>query len=193
MKDKTMTSIWLCTATYGPENDVEPITVLGWTKEAALTAMTEVLEDGERIGGQGLVNEWIIGNPELQPVCGEKPTTNPVWRSEMFTPDEQNSMVILQMEEIRECLKDNAHEMLDELSLPECIVLVMDEGELNVLTECLVALNHGNVCIEDLESEHPEHIQAVKDMRRFGLIDETLDGNPLTPVAYDLLGVCNVT
>jgi hypothetical protein len=169
-----MTTVWTCTATYAPEDDVEPITVVAWTKEAAETAMDEVL------GEEGYdKDEWIVQPACLQPICGTKTEVTPAWRTELFTDDDQENMAIMQMEEVRECAKDIAHEYLDELSIVECIALIDPDAD-----ETIAYLKLVRDC-QDWQTSS----EIVQFCKRMGLLNP--DETSVSPRGLEYLELLN--
>jgi hypothetical protein len=96
----------------------------------------------------------------------------PVWRTPgLFTDEELENLTICVMEEQRDrCDKHNAHAELDGMELFELLNYIDPDQE--VTEECMRAVRDGHCCLEDLESEHPEHIATAAFLKRFGMITE---------------------
>lgn len=113
--------------------------------------------------------DFVQENLERAP--GDRPT--PLWRSELFTVDEQNRMVEMMIEEVRDSAKAHAHDMLNGEELIELIGYVDNDPE----DTCRVLLHWGNaVELEELKAnmgaagvDIEDH---VKYALRFALLDE---------------------
>lgn len=108
---------------------------------------------------------------ELAVFPGDRPT--PLWRSELFTEEEQNRMVEMMMEEVCDSAKDHAHDMLNGEELIELIGYADNDPE----DTCRVLLHWGNAIeLEELKAnmgavgvDIEDH---VKYALRFALLDE---------------------
>lgn len=108
---------------------------------------------------------------ELTVLPGDRPT--PLWRSELFTEEEQDRMVEMMIEEVRDSAKGYAHDMLNGEELIELIGYADNDPE----DTCRVLLHWGNAIeLEELKAsmgaggvDIEDH---VKYALRFALLDE---------------------
>lgn len=88
-----------------------------------------------------------------------------------FTEADKKQMLDLKEEEVRDCLREVAHDMLMDEELVELIGYCDDDCDQTA--KLLVAIHDGDCCIMDFESgEHEEHETAAAFMRRMQLVDE---------------------
>ncbi len=111
----------------------------------------------------------------------------PKYWPNLFTEEEQNTMVEMVMDEIRDCVKNLAHEQLENEPLIELLGYVDNDPEVTV--GCLKALEQGNASMEDYESgEHPEHELAARHMKRFDLVVQAPEECwNLTPLGWEYI------
>lgn len=109
--------------------------------------------------------------------------SDPLWRSAMFTAEEQDNMVTAAEEEIRDCLKDMAQQQLDGEELVDLIAYL--DADTEVLADCLQAIKDGKASLEDYQSgEHADHMEAYHTMKRFHMVDP---GNRLSKFGQEVL------
>lgn len=98
----------------------------------------------------------------------------PLWRT-LFTENEQETIALLTIEDIRDCAKDLAHEQLDNIGpdgLTELIAMI--DPNLPVTVECLKAIRDGNADMDDYRShEHVDHYVAAQFIERFDLVQNS--------------------
>jgi len=101
--------VYVAIATYtGLEQPGVPVLVaVGDTAERAEAALEVLIDDHDNPDG------WDVGAAELHGVAQADAGGTPAWR--LRTEDEQEQLAIAQIEEIRDCAKELAHEMLDAL------------------------------------------------------------------------------
>lgn len=131
---------------------------------------------GDSAGVMDLYSRLVVDR-KAPPVEAE-----PVWRSPIFTVSEQATMIENKMDEIRDCIKDMACNDLDGESLVDLIAYL--PIDLEVLAECLKAIKDGDVYLDELSSESPDHGEAAKAIRRFSMVD---GNNNLTPFGEEVL------
>lgn len=112
--------VYVAIATYtGNEQPGVPVLVaVGTTAELADAALENLIDDHED------PSLWDVGGAELHGVAQSDAGGTPAWR--LRTEEEQETLAIAQIEEIHECAKDFAHEMLDGMS-PEEVQEMLDE------------------------------------------------------------------
>lgn len=98
--------LYVAIATYPHRRDQQAVVAIADTAE-----LCEV-ELSKEVALQHNPGAWVQSLPTLIPVH-RAPKPEPAWRQ--CTDEEQEMLAIAQIEEIRECAKDIAHEMLDEL------------------------------------------------------------------------------
>lgn len=178
-----MTDIWVVTATYGPESDIDPLIAVGWTKEAALELMEEYIT---LAGDQGVAADrdlWIVQDPSLMPVGGEPPEPPAWWRSEMFTEAESERIVVAMMDEVHDDVRSYAQAECDKMSLEECIGYVDEAPDLTL--SYLKSIRDGKLA-ENWKPDAEER-STVKFTKRFGLVDDTVPA--VTPRGFEYLRI----
>lgn len=103
--------IFVAIATYGPESDVDPLVALGTTEELANAALQRLIDDSDT------PDEWIQTDRTVEHGVAAPEPSPPAWRQR--TEDEQETLAIAKIEEVRDCAKDIAHEYLDAMDAEE--------------------------------------------------------------------------
>lgn len=127
------------------------------------------LSTAEREQLQELGAKFELSFPE------EEPT--PPWRTELFTTDEQDTLVELVCDEIRDSMKDVAQEQLDTFDLVECIGYIDPDSE----ATCLMLTK----AKDGLPWMLSTPATVANFATRFGLMDE--GDRPVTPLGHDYL------
>lgn len=120
-----LTSVWIVIATYGPESDVEPMVAAAASKEWAEQKMELMLaEDG--VDGEA----WIVANAEEVKlyIPADVLAADPPWRT-MLSETQQETLFLLENEEVRDSAKEIALEQLDNMSAQDIQDYVMGECE----------------------------------------------------------------
>lgn len=140
-------------------------------ERALIVDALDVAYDGD-YPADGTEELMKIGNLKLlfaEAVPAEEPT--PLWRTDLFTDADRESLMVLVMEEISDCIKDVAQEQLDNEPLIELVSYLDDDPE--VTAECLKAIAEGHADMSDYESgEHAQHELAARTIRRFGFAEQ---------------------
>jgi hypothetical protein len=119
-----------------------------------------------------------------EPIPEVKP--EPLWRTDLFTEEDQNTMATVMMEEVGGSLKEYAHDELDKMDLLELIGLIDEDCE--ITAACLQAIVDGHTCLADyLSNEHEEHYKAAQFIRRFKLINH--DMTEVTPLGLEYINI----
>lgn len=122
----TIADVYVAIATYtGLEQPGVPVLVaVGDTAERAEAALEVLIDDHDNPDG------WDVGAAELHGVAQADAGGTPAWR--LRTEEEQEQLAIAQMEEVQDCAKELAHEMLDALDaegVQEFLDGLNDEGD----------------------------------------------------------------
>lgn len=115
--------IYVAIATYAPESDVPSLVALGVTSQLAASALEALIADTET------PDQWIAEQPELHGVAQPDVKDLPFWTA--FTEEERSELISIQEEELRDCTKDVAVEMLqdqDEETLRDMLEVDSDDA-----------------------------------------------------------------
>lgn len=119
---------------------------------------------------------------ELAVLPGDRPA--PLWRSELFTVDEQNRMVEMMIEEVRDSAKAHAHDMLNGEELIELIGYADYDPE----DTCRVLLHWGNaVEMLDLKADMGAGGVDIEDHVKFCLRMGLLDDRGVTDLGREYM------
>lgn len=121
-----ITDVYVAIATYtGLEQPGVPVLVaVGDTAERAEAALEVLIDDHDNPDG------WDVGAAELHGVAQGDAGGTPAWR--LRTEEEQEQLAIAQIEEVHDCAKELAHEMLDALdaeAVQEFLDGLNDQGD----------------------------------------------------------------
>lgn len=149
-----------------------------------LDLVTQFLED--EFGGPyptevlSRLVDFVQENLERAP--GDRPT--PLWRSELFTVDEQNRMVEMMIEEVRDSAKDHAHDMLNGEELLELIGYADYDPE----DTCRVLFNWNNeVELQELAANMGAAGVNMDDHVDFAMRMGLLDDNGVTDLGREYM------
>lgn len=118
---------------------------------------------------------------ELVEKFSEAVPGEPPWRSDLFTDEDRDQIIECVMDEVRDSIKETAFDLCDNLGLVECIGYVDPDQEDTV--EILKLLDVHHISGDDLDSEHPDHIELNKFLKRMKLITDS--GDELTPLGKE--------
>lgn len=169
--------VYVVTATYGPDSDIDPLVAVAYTREAALEEIQAYVEiHGRETFTESDPDLWIVGEPSLLHIAGEEPKVTPPWRTDLFTEAESKSILEMAIEDVRDALEDWAEVMCDEMSLVECIGYLDEDND-----ETIDFLKS----IRDNTPLSPGNWQPIIEFcKRFGLINEE---PALTPRGFSYL------
>lgn len=105
-----MTDVFVALAHHSHQPGLRPFLAVGVTAELAAAALLSLIDDADH------PELWIPEKPELHTVA-EAPPTEPAWRQ--ISEEDQNLLAIAQIEEVNDCAKEIAHEMLDAMTSEE--------------------------------------------------------------------------
>lgn len=120
------TDVFVAIANYGPEDDVPALVAVGFTAALANAALQSLIDDSDE------PELWIAENAESHTVA-EEPASDPAWRQ--CSPEDQERLAIAQIEEVNDCSKEIAHDMLDAMSAEEVedMLQALKEDEAGVI------------------------------------------------------------
>jgi len=149
-----------------------------------LDLVTQFLED--EFGGPyptevlSRLVDFVQENLERAP--GDRPT--PLWRSELFTVDEQNRMVEMMIEEVQDSAKEYAHEELNDADLVELIGYSDEDPE----KTCVVLENWGSeVELAKLRREFTTEGVDLDDVVKFAERMQLLVMGLVTPLGREYM------
>lgn len=129
--------------------------------------------------------EFVVDNLELGP--GDIPL--PDWQNpELFTDEERETMMEVTMEEVTDCKKEIARDMLDNEELVQLILYVDDDIE--VTCELLLEIAIGSRTMAELEiARNPNEVnpfnKALDFIKRFKLVESDDVSNRLTELGEE--------
>lgn len=98
--------VFVAIAQYGPENDVPCLIAVGITAQLAADALEKLINDAED------PELWVAETPERHGVAQPEVKDLPFWTA--FTDEERGELISIQEEELRDCTRDVALEMLQD-------------------------------------------------------------------------------
>lgn len=107
--------LWSVAATYAPDDSIDPVVILAYTKYQAILAMAEQIAEMES------PEMWVFCEPVLLTVRGQPEEVTPAWKTELFSEHDRKVIYQAVLEEVSDCIKDCALDECDNLELTSCI------------------------------------------------------------------------
>ncbi|USN16755.1 hypothetical protein STRZYGA_00340 [Brevundimonas phage vB_BpoS-Strzyga] len=113
-------AVWVAIATYSHDRHAAAVTAVADSPALARRMLAE------NVALQHNPPAWLLSEPSLIVVQSEA-QTSPAWRD--LSGDDQNLLATAQIEEVHDCAKEIAHDMLDSMDAEEVATMLQELKE----------------------------------------------------------------
>lgn len=113
-------AVWVAIATYSHDRHAAAVTAVADSPALARRMLAE------NVALQHNPPAWLLSEPSLIVVQSEAQTSS-AWRD--LSDDDQNLLATAQIEEVHDCAKEIAHDMLDSMDAEEVATMLQELKE----------------------------------------------------------------